>query len=90
MEGKGGEQAAAVKEEKEDNYFIYCVQSSPSLFQDKLPRYKPSDKAMATRKFSEVALNAMAPVLPELVGGSADLTPSTLTELKVGATTRLH
>jgi transketolase len=50
--------------------------------QDKLPRYKPSDKAMATRKFSELALNALAPVLPEIVGGSADLTPSTLTQLQ--------
>ena len=34
---------------------------------------------MATRKASLVALNAFAPVLPELVGGSADLTGSNLT-----------
>jgi transketolase len=33
-------------------------------------------KAMATRKASQVALEAFAPVLPELVGGSADLTGS--------------
>ena len=31
---------------------------------------------MATRKASQVALEAFAPVLPELVGGSADLTGS--------------
>lgn len=36
-------------------------------------------KDMATRKASLVALNALAPALPELVGGSADLTGSNLT-----------
>ena len=34
---------------------------------------------MATRKSSLVALNALAPALPELFGGSADLTGSNLT-----------
>ena len=34
---------------------------------------------MATRKASLVALNAFAPALPELAGGSADLTGSNLT-----------
>ncbi|MDH4047801.1 MAG: transketolase [Gammaproteobacteria bacterium] len=41
------------------------------------------DKAgatMATRKASLVSLNALAPALPELVGGSADLTGSNLTK----------
>jgi transketolase len=33
-------------------------------------------KTMATRKASERALNAFAPLLPELLGGSADLTGS--------------
>ncbi len=36
-------------------------------------------ESMATRKASLVALNAFAPALPELVGGSADLTGSNLT-----------
>jgi transketolase len=35
-----------------------------------------SAKAMATRKASQLALETFAPVLPELVGGSADLTGS--------------
>jgi transketolase len=35
---------------------------------------------MATRKASLLALNAFAPALPELVGGSADLTGSNLTK----------
>jgi transketolase len=33
-------------------------------------------KTLATRKASEVALNGIAPLLPELMGGSADLTGS--------------
>ncbi|MEJ2138157.1 MAG: transketolase [Gammaproteobacteria bacterium] len=37
------------------------------------------EKALATRKDSQVALNAFAPFLPELAGGSADLTGSNLT-----------
>jgi transketolase len=37
-------------------------------------------ESMATRKASLVALNAFAPALPELVGGSADLTGSNLTK----------
>jgi transketolase len=35
---------------------------------------------MATRKASLVALNAFAPALPEMIGGSADLTGSNLTK----------
>ena len=35
---------------------------------------------VATRKASLIALNALAPTLPELVGGSADLTGSNLTK----------
>ena len=37
---------------------------------------------MATRKYSEACLNKIAPVVTELIGGSADLTHSNLTELK--------
>ncbi len=37
------------------------------------------DKALATRQSSKVALDAYGPMLPELIGGSADLTGSNLT-----------
>jgi len=47
-----------------------------------LPTYTPADKALATRKHSEITLNAIAKALPELIGGSADLTHSNYTELK--------
>ncbi|WP_338441398.1 transketolase [Synechococcus elongatus IITB4] len=55
----------------------------PTGWADALPSYTPADKAVATRKHSEICLNALAPVLPELIGGSADLTHSNLTELHV-------
>ena len=38
--------------------------------------------AVATRKASQLALDALAPVLPEFLGGSADLTGSNLTNFK--------
>lgn len=55
----------------------------PEGWVDALPTYTPEDKALATRKNSEVTLNALAPAIPELIGGSADLTHSNLTELKI-------
>ena len=36
-------------------------------------------ETVATRKASQISINALAPVLPEFVGGSADLTGSNLT-----------
>ena len=39
-----------------------------------------SPQSMATRKSSQLCLNAIAPALPELFGGSADLTESNLTK----------
>src|SRR5690606_29416225 len=41
-----------------------------------------SAAAIATRKASQLALDQIGPVLPELIGGSADLTGSNLTEFK--------
>ncbi|CAH6723827.1 transketolase 1 [[Candida] jaroonii] len=52
----------------------------PQGWEKALPSFTPSDKAVATRKLSEGVLDALYPVLPELVGGSADLTPSNLTK----------
>jgi len=54
----------------------------PEGWADSLPTFSPGDAAVPTRKVSEKCLNALAPVLPELMGGSADLTHSNLTELK--------
>ncbi len=60
----------------------YLSGKLPDGWADVLPTFTPEDKALATRKHSEACLNKLAPVLPELIGGSADLTHSNLTELK--------
>lgn len=55
----------------------------PENWADCLPSYTPEDKPLASRKHSENCLNAIAKVLPQLIGGSADLTHSNLTEIHV-------
>ncbi|GKY98144.1 hypothetical protein MPSEU_000772200 [Mayamaea pseudoterrestris] len=53
----------------------------PEGILDKLPTYKAGkDKDLATRKHSQLCLTAIGPNMPELIGGSADLTPSNLTD----------
>ncbi len=47
-----------------------------------LPQWKPSDKAIATRAAGGEVMNALAKHIPNLIGGSADLNPSTNTALK--------
>ena len=47
-----------------------------------LPAFDPDDKGVATRKASGAVLSALAPVLPELWGGSADLAGSNDTTMK--------
>ena len=54
----------------------------PKDWQKVLPQFPADPKGMATRVASGTVLNALAGVLPELVGGSADLTPSNNTWLK--------
>ena len=54
----------------------------PDGWADALPVYEPGSKGVATRKASGAALNALAPVLPELWGGSADLAGSNNTTIE--------
>jgi transketolase len=54
----------------------------PAGWADALPTFTPADGPLATRKASGAVLNALAPALPTLIGGSADLAPSTSTLLK--------
>ncbi len=55
----------------------------PAGWEEKLPSF-PAGKDMATRKASGTVINAIAPVLPELWGGSADLAESNLTTIEGG------
>ena len=54
----------------------------PQGWAAKIPTFKVSDGPMATRQASGKVLAAIAPSLPELIGGSADLSPSTNTYVK--------
>jgi transketolase len=51
----------------------------PEDWEQSLPEFPPSEKGMATRNASGKVINALAGNLPELLGGSADLAPSTKT-----------
>ena len=54
----------------------------PQDWSKDLPSYSPDDKGLATRKHSQICLGALGPNLPELIGGSADLTHSNYTDIK--------
>ncbi len=54
----------------------------PEGWEEALPVFDPADGAVATRSASGKVLNAVAGMLPNLVGGSADLAPSNNTHLK--------
>ena len=47
-----------------------------------MPSFAPDDEPLATRSSSGMALNWLAPRVPELIGGAADLAPSTATHLE--------
>jgi transketolase len=55
----------------------------PEGWEEKLPTFEGA-KPMATRAASGEVINALAPVIPALVGGSADLGPSNNTDIKDG------
>ena len=54
----------------------------PAGWESSLPVYTPADPAQASRKLSEIVLSALYPKIPDLMGGSADLTGSNLTRVK--------
>ncbi|MGA0557911.1 transketolase [Larkinella sp. VNQ87] len=54
----------------------------PDGWEQKIPVFPAGDEKIATRKASGKVLNAIADDLPHLIGGSADLSPSTDTDLK--------
>ena len=54
----------------------------PMGWEAAIPVFPPDAKGLATRAASGKVLNAIAPKLPTLVGGSADLNPSTFTVLQ--------
>lgn len=57
----------------------------PAGWEKDIPQFAPDEKGLATRAASGKVLNAIAAHLPNLIGGSADLTPSTKTVIREAA-----
>lgn len=90
---KEGESKAADWQTRFNNYakqfpveakeFTRRINSTlPEGWEKSLPKFPADTKGMATRVASGQVINALAGVLPELMGGSADLTPSNNTWIK--------
>ncbi|MGO9078732.1 MAG: transketolase [Streptosporangiaceae bacterium] len=73
---------AAAQPERKSLLDRLAARGLPDGWTDVLPSYEPDAKGVATRKASGDILSALAPVLPELWGGSADLAGSNLTTMK--------
>ncbi len=56
----------------------------PDGWEKEIPSFPADPKGVATRVTSGTVLNAVAPILPNLIGGSADLAPSNKTFVKGG------
>ncbi|MGH1364010.1 MAG: transketolase [Calditrichia bacterium] len=67
--------------DKAASFKMYQSGDLPQNWDADLPSF-PVDKSLATRKASGAVLNAIAPGLNNLIGGSADLTPSNNTFAK--------
>jgi transketolase len=53
----------------------------PEGWELSLPTFTAADSAKSTRQLSQGVLRKIVPVIPELMGGSADLTGSNLTKV---------
>ncbi|MFT3662272.1 MAG: transketolase [Gordonia sp. (in: high G+C Gram-positive bacteria)] len=76
---------AQTNPERKELFDRLYAHALPEGWADVLPAWEPGDKPVATRSASGKVLSALAPVLPELWGGSADLAGSNNTTM-AGAT----
>jgi transketolase len=62
---------------------VECIRRGelPEGWQEAIPNFPPSETGIATREASGKVLNAIAERIPWLIGGAADLAPSTKTRL---------
>jgi transketolase len=67
---------AAANPERKKLFDRLAAGTQPDGWAGALPSFPADQKGVATRKASGAVLNALAPVLPELWGGSADLAGS--------------
>jgi transketolase len=73
---------AAANPERKALYDRLATRSLPEGWTEALPEFPADAKGVATRAASGKILSALAPVLPELWGGSADLAESNNTTMK--------
>jgi transketolase len=64
------------------NWEIAWSNQLPDGWEEALPRWEADAKGIATRAASGKVLEALIPRIPQLLGGSADLTPSNNTRTK--------
>lgn len=65
-----------------EEFQAFTSRALPKGWDEGLPKFTAADGLVATRVASGKALNALAERLPNLMGGSADLAPSTNTLIK--------
>ena len=93
--GKRGEQAEAEWKERAEAYraehpelwdelSLVMEGRLPEGWDSDVPKFRPEDGAIATRKASQTVIQWVAKQVPHLVSGSADLEPSTLTLIDDG------
>ncbi len=68
--------------ERKELFDRLTARALPSGWEKALPSWEPDPKGVSTRKASGAVLNALADVLPELWGGSADLAESNNTTME--------
>jgi transketolase len=73
---------AAEIEQLDTNNYRNKKNDNLDEWKNHLPQFKPEDGAIATRQASGKVINSIAKYIPTLIGGSADLAPSTDTLIK--------
>lgn len=68
--------------EKAKLFERFCTRSLPENLEELLPRFDADPKGLATRASSGKVINVLAESIPQLIGGSADLTGSNKTGFK--------
>ncbi|HLP70841.1 MAG TPA: transketolase [Rhizobium sp.] len=77
---------AAVPSDRREDFTRRLARQLPAGYEEAVRAARAAlfaePKRVATRRASQMALEMLAPALPELIGGSADLTGSNLTRVK--------
>src|SRR4051812_44686240 len=73
-----------------DELSLVIERKLPDGWDSDLPEFRPEDGAIATRKASGQVIQWAAQKVPQLVSGSADLEPSTLTLIEDGGSVGRH